>query len=151
MTTIRGMLNKLEKLDVAGESIRIIQRTSYEAEALNKEQLYNYGVRRDGTKIKPEYKSAYYDREKNYMNRRPGYGTPDLFLTGSFFKGFTVSIDNYSLKIDSLDSKSEGLKARYSADIFGLTLDNRRVYAIGIFYTELKKYITLNTGLPFSS
>lgn len=142
MTTIKGMLDKVKSLDLRSEVPVILQRTSYEIESLNKEQLYNYGVDSTGTKLK-EYSSEYYAREKNYDNPRPGKGIPDLFVTGAFYKGFGVVVSSKKFIIDSTDSKSASLEARYGSKIFGLTADNKKVYALGVFYAELKKYVSL--------
>lgn len=158
MTTIRGMLEKVRELNrqLPTEIPRIVQQTSYEIETLNKQQLYNYGVRSSATgvnskvdKLSP-YKSKYYAKEKNIMNPRPGYGVPDLFLTGKFYQGFTVVVKQNSFEVDSVDSKSESIKKRYGDDIFGLTGYNTKVYALGVFYTQFKKFVTLKTGLEFS-
>jgi hypothetical protein len=148
MTTIQGLLEKVQTVNLRRAVPAIIQQTSFEIEALNKEQLYNYGVNSDGQKLTP-YKSKSYAREKNYMNRRPGYGIPDLFLTGAFFQGFVVDVTSTSFSVDSVNSKSAKLKEYYGDSIFGLTKDNRKVYALGVLYTNVQQYITLKTGLIF--
>ena len=147
--TIEGLLNKVKSVDARKAVPDIVQQTSYEIEALNKTQLFNYGVSSDGLKLVPSYSSIAYAREKNYANPRPGFGVPDLFITGSFFKDFYVKTTKNTFQVDSVNSKSSKLKEKYGDQIFGLTKDNIKVYATGVFYAEFKKYITLKTGLIF--
>jgi hypothetical protein len=144
------MLEKVKDLnrDLPTAIPAIILQTSYEIELLNKQQLYNYGVDSTGKKLK-KYINDTYAKEKNYMNRRPGFGQPDLFFTGKFYKGFTVNVNKTHFKVDSVDFKSEKLKDQYGDKIFGLTKSNIKVYALGVFYTELQKFITIKTGLIF--
>jgi hypothetical protein len=147
--TVEELHNKLKSVDLRAAVTDIVQETSYEIESLNKEQLYNYGVDSDGIKLSPNYSSKYYAREKSYMNRRPGLFHPDLFFTGTFYKGFTVNVTASTFITDSTDSKSVNLEKQYGSEIFGLTKNNIKVYATGVFYSRLQKYITLKTGLQF--
>lgn len=137
-------LNQTLKADVEN----IVRETSYEIEALNKQQLYNYGVDSDGKKLSPKYRNKSYATEKNRMNRRPGFGQPDGYLTGAWYKGFNVVVKNYSYSINSTDSKSPKLKAQYGK-VFGLTSINRRIYSKGVFYTAFKRHVNKKTGLKF--
>jgi hypothetical protein len=147
--TPEELYNKLKSVDLRAAVPEIIRQTSFEIEALNKSQLYNYGVDSDGQKLKPAYSGGYYAKEKNYMNRRPGLGKPDLFLTGAFYKGFTVTVTPSAFEVDSTDSKSSSLINQYGEKIFGLTKDNMKVYAAGVLCDNIQKYVSLKTGLQF--
>lgn len=147
--TVEALYNKLKTVDLRSSVPELIQETSYEIETLNKSQLFNYGVDSNDRKLKPAYSGSSYAKEKSYMNRRPGLGQPDLFFTGSFYKGFTVSVTPNVFTTDSIDSKSVKLEKQYGSAIFGLTKNNIKIYATGVFYTRLQKFITLKTGLQF--
>lgn len=148
MGTIKNLFDKVSNLDLRGQVPEIVKQTSYEIEALNKEQLYN-GEDSEGYELAPPYSNKYYSRKKRSMNSKPGAGIPDLFLTGSFYKGFGVLVDNDSFEVDSVDSKSEKLKSKYGKKIFGLQQKNKTVYSLGVFFNGVKDYIEQTTGLKF--
>lgn len=145
---LRDLLKSFQSLDLDGEARRIIERRSStdEIKRLNKEQLYNFGVDSEGVKLK-RYASNYYAKEKNYDNRRPGFGVPDLYVTGKFYKGFYTSISPNKIEISSKDSKTQKLIDNYTPDIFGLTDDNETYFAIRTLRPEIIKYIERITGL----
>lgn len=148
MTTISEMYDRVKSINVKNELPFLVQKTSYDIEALNKNQLY-HGLRSDGYEIHPPYANKYYSRKKRAMNQKAGAGIPDLFLTGSFYKGFQVSVTKDTFEVDSVNDKSSSLKSKYSDKIFGLTNDSKREYALGAFFTALKEYIETGTGLKF--
>lgn len=77
------------------------------------------------------YKNVDYAFEKYSKNPLPGLGNPDLFDTGSFFAGFTISISGKKMDIFSTDSKNDKLFQKYPA-IFGLGPKAQTMY-IGKF------------------
>lgn len=143
------MLKRVKSVNLRRELPNIIQRKSFEITSLNQQQLYNYGVDSDGKRLTP-YKNKYYAREKNYDNPRPGFGIPDLFKTGAFYKGFTVSVSRNYYTSMSIDKKSLQLEKKYGKQIFGLTKDNQRVYLDETLWPEIHRYITSKTGLQFT-
>lgn len=146
--TINGLLKKVETLDLRSEAPKLVQQTSYEIIVLNQQQLYS-GLEADGDKARPEYKSKYYAKKKNQQNPKPGFGVPDLFATGAFYKGFAVAIKGDMYEIGSVDSKSDRLEKQYGKQIFGLTKKNKEKYAKGVLYEGIKRYVTGKTGLTF--
>jgi len=137
-------LNQSIRHDVEG----IVKKTSYEMTTLNQNQLFNYGIGSDGLKLAP-YKNKYYAQEKNYMNRRPGLGIPDLRLSGQYYNGMNVIVENYTYKITSSDSKADKLERMYPKAM-GLTTPSMKSYAHGVFFIELRTLITSKTGLKFA-
>lgn len=149
MTTIKGMLDKVKSLDLRSEIPVIIQRTQSELILLNQTQLYQFGMKADGTYLK-EYSNKYYAKKKNARNPQPGLGRPDFKDTGEFYKDFFVKADKSVFEVDSKDSKSADLIARDGENIFGLTDQNKTVYSLGVLYDGIKRYVTTKTGLSFS-
>ena len=87
---------------------------------LNKNQLAE-GIRTDGQKLLPKYKDTGYALKKRSMNPKPGFGTPDLFLTGKFYGGFKVDLGASAFKILSKGvDYAKYIEGRY-IKIYGLT------------------------------
>lgn len=149
MTTIASMLRKFQSLDLRSEVPRIIEQTSPIIEKLNKSQLYEHSVDRDGEPLRL-YASLSYALEKNRRNPKPGFGRPDLFNEGSFFAQFFTVVGSNTFETSSRDSKTSGLVAKYSADIFGLTKENKSKYANETLFEGIKSYIITKTGVGFS-
>lgn len=142
------MFRNFEQLNLKAEIPSIISRSKRDIIDLNRSQLYQFGMRSDGEKLR-EYKSRSYAAKKNAINPQPGLGIPDLSSTGRFQSQFIVEANQSGFIISSKDSKSASLVKIYGEKIFGLTRDNRKVYALGVFYTGVKEYVTLVTGLGF--
>lgn len=106
----------------------------------NRDQL-RHGFTSKMEKVNPLYGSLFYALEKNQQNPLAGYGTPDLFLTGAFYRGFFVSITGKSFKISSNDRKTGSLVEKYGSDIFGLSGDSLDMYVKNDFFPEFKIFI----------
>jgi hypothetical protein len=148
MATIAEMRRRIESLRLAEELPKLVYQTSYEIITLNQQQLYS-GLDSTGQKIEKKYKNKYYAVKKQKQNSRPGFLTPDLFLTGAFYKGFGVVVDSNNYRIDSNNEKSAKLILAYGEDIFGLTGKNKGTYATGALFAALKAYIQNKAGLVF--
>ena len=146
--TLAELDRRLKKLNIESETVEIIKRNEFELLIFNKTQLYNFGVDSNGAKLE-RYSSKYYAKEKNFMNRRPGFGVPDLFVTGAFYNGFFASPKGSSIVFGSRDDKSDKLEASYGSKIFGLTRDNKKIFAVEIVRPQQQQYITKTTGLVF--
>jgi hypothetical protein len=146
--TIQGLLNKVQTLDLPTEVPNIIQQTKADLILLNQTQLYNHGIDANGNKL-ALYRNKQYAAKKNARNPGPGFGFPDLKDTGAFYQDYIVLTTSNEFEVDSKNEKSAALKKHYGETIFGLTKDNKKVYALGVFYTALQKYITFKTGLVF--
>lgn len=146
--TIQGLLDKVKKLDVPAHIEKIVKRSAKDLIELNQEQLFQFGIRSDGVKLK-EYMNEYYAKEKFRRNPQPGFGTPDFVNKGSFFANFVVNVSKDSFEINSKDSKTSKLIERDGPKIFGLTKENKELYLAVTFGPDLRKYITDTTGLVF--
>lgn len=149
MTTIKGMLDRVGKLDLRKQVTNILLDQAPELVKLNREQLYDDSIDSSGNLLE-SYSSPIYAVNKNKRNPGPGLFHPDLYDTGSFQNNFYAQVKSgRTILFGSTDYKSSDLEDKYGKEIFGLTKDNRRVYATGVFYSALKQYITLTTGLRF--
>lgn len=98
-----------------------IQTTQSSFIELQKAQLHA-GFNSDGSKIgdSQPYASEVYAEKKEQQNPLPGFGNPDLFLTGSTYDGIELKIDANKITILSRDSKFNKLNKRYDFAFAGL-------------------------------
>lgn len=148
MTTIKQMLERVESIQLREAVPVIIEDTKDEILRLNKLQLYNRGEDRNAQPLRL-YGSLSYALEKNKMNPRPGFGRPDLFVTGQFYRGFNVKVSKNAFNVSSTDSKTPELVKKYSEDIFGLTPQSKTEYAKKVVYGRIKSHITAKSRLVF--
>lgn len=148
MGTIRAMLTKFQTLDLESEIPKIIERTGDAIIKRNQDQLI-HGLTAKGEEIEPGYYFQQYSLQKQAQNPLPGLGVPDLRLTGDFYKGFNLKVTQDTFEVDSTDEKAFALQYKYGEYIFGLTKENKTLYATKEFYDEFKSYITSKTGISF--
>ena len=119
MATIRAFNERVQSLS---EDIfmDVFMEESFAVEELNKNQL-DEGLDSKGKKL-TQYKYDSYAEYKHELNSKPGYGNPDLNLTGDFYSGFKVE-EKGGTKYDitSLDRKTQTLTENYGIAIFGLS------------------------------
>jgi hypothetical protein len=150
MATIWDLKQGLAKVKLQSAIPKIIENTGKEIIQLNTiEQLYKNSIDSFGRKL-TLYSSPLYAIDKSRLNPLPGLFHPDLYFTGDFYRGFYVTAGYTGIyTIDSSDSKTGKLEAKYGKEIFGLTEQNTERYATGTFYDALQEYITGKTGLIF--
>lgn len=145
-TTINNMLKRFQSLDLKAEIPSIIDNTSQELIALNQSQLFDKGVNADNEELQPyTFLTEFYKREKNQP-----FDRTTLKDTGDFYRGFNIKTSNQFIIFDSTDSKTADLENKYGNRIFGLTQENKTVYSFGVFYDNVKRYISQKTKLEFS-
>lgn len=147
--TIEGLFDRVRSMDLRSEVPVLINQTKAEMILLNQLQLFSHGIDANGKLLK-EYSNPYYAKKKNARNPGPGLGHPDFKDTGEFYQDFMVETSSHYFEVDSKNVKTAALIKRDGEAIFGLTKDNRKVYALGVFYSVLQRYVTLKTGLVFS-
>lgn len=148
MGTIKNMLLRVQSINLPMQVPIIIDNTNQSIIELNQRQLYNDSEDSNNEALRL-YGSLSYALEKNKLNPLPGFGRPDLYLTGAFFKGFNVRVTNTSFFINSSDGKTSNLVKKYTEDIFGLTPDSKKEYAKTIVWEGIKSYIKDRSGLVF--
>lgn len=76
-----------------------------------KVQLY-HGFDGNGERLRP-YANDNYAAKKTSMNPLPGFGNPDLHLTGAWYNGIETQRSGQSLKTASSDEKNKMLIKKY--------------------------------------
>lgn len=129
MSTISHLKGRFQLLDIQKISRESIEETKDVIVDLNLEQLHK-GYRSDGTRL-PNYKNSAYAEFKHQKNPLPGFGIPDLKLTGAFYQGWKIELSGEKITITSTDEKTDKLFNRFAskqANIFGLSLPYKREY-----------------------
>lgn len=147
MATILDVLNNFKRLKLRNQVKRMVESDFNEQIiALNQRQLYAQSVDSNGEPLS-FYKSVSYSLEKEKRNPLPGFGRPDLYDTGSFFRNFVVRSSNSLFTITSTDSKTNKLTAKYGKDIFGLTKESKEEFTKTTLYRGIERYIESTTGI----
>lgn len=151
MANILDVLANLESIDLRNEVPRIIEKHAESMLDYNKDQL-EHGSTSENKGITPKYSLSSYAEYKNNISKSPGYGTPDLKLTGEFYAGFIVYFSGENFTIGSKDSKSNDLTQKYSSNggIFGLTDDSLYSLTTHEIKPSIVAHIEKKTGLKLS-
>jgi hypothetical protein len=124
--TLRELQAKIKAIDVQTLKEEAIWQNQDEIIRLNQSQLH-LGMTSKGSAITPLYRARSYAEFKASLSSydAPNY-TPDLYLTGDFYKSMGIEIGNGEYDIFSNDSKADDLTLKYK-DIFGLTDENLEI------------------------
>jgi hypothetical protein len=125
MATVNDMIKRMQSLNVKEVSYESVVETKETITEIQKDQMY-HGLDGQGKKIR-RYRSVKYARAKNEMNPLPGLGTPDLKLTGAFYRYFQTKVTPEAFSTSSTDEKNDALTAKY--DPFGLDKESKSEYA----------------------
>lgn len=132
--TIEGFYNKAKQVNLKDLVIETMEEQREDIIALNQYQLYIHSEDSVGDKLE-NYKTLEYSLYKNRKNPDVGFGNPDLYDTGVFFRKMYLTVDQDSFEIDSSDKKSSDLKNKYGDKIFGLSSDSLAMYTKDYFNT----------------
>lgn len=146
MGTIHNLYSKVKQIDMEQIIFESVDQTKGAIPDLNKADLQQ-GLLATSEAIQPDYYFDSYAKEKFEMNPLPGYGVPDLKLTGSFYEGLVTSVDKTSFTTLSTDGKASMLEEKYSKDIYGLTKDAKTAYSIGVLKPVLNQNLRNAMGL----
>lgn len=146
MSTIFNLIDRVNKIDLDAAIPELVQQKAYEIITLNQQQLY-IGRKSTNAKITPKYAGAYYAKGKAAVNPTPGFGTPDLFVTGAFYKGFGVVVNSKEYTVNSNDEKASKLELQYGSEIYGLTKENKADFAINTLFPAVREYIRTTAGI----
>jgi hypothetical protein len=130
MRTIANLLRAVQRQDLRNESLQAMADTKDKYLQHQKDQLFA-GFDSTGKRLKP-YAQPWYATKKASMNPLPGYGNPDFYLTGAFYRSFRADIDNEGLVVYATDEKAPDLEAR-DPNIFTLFED-----ALGAYINDVK-------------
>ena len=121
-------------------AVDAMQDAAEKAEDLNREQLYDFGVKASG-ELLPDYKQSTI-RYKQRMGQV--YDHMTLRDTGAFHKSFSLKREKDGVEMLASDAKTGELMQRYGKDILGLT-DGSKVVYFGIvrpvFFKKVRKIL----------
>ncbi len=156
----------LESLNVRQLAREAVEKNLREMVSMNKTQLHE-GKSTSGKPF-PKYAPFEVEEGKEYadfkeeLNPKPGWGNPDLYLTGSFYREMFGDLVGDDIFMDSKDEKSGLLQEKYDGDtpgqleldepgsrIFGLTPPNWETFKEKV-RADFCKEIERRTGLHFS-
>jgi hypothetical protein len=144
MTTIAQMSARWNSLSLHKEVNMTIRQTTGDIIKANQNQLLS---NKDSTgESLGGYALKSYEDMKKDMGQS---GVVDLKLTGDFYKGFQVDVQQDTFELDSTDSKTGKLEGKYGKDIFGLTPESRENYTFGVFWKGLKEKLEAILRLQF--
>ena len=147
MTTAE-LIARLKKVQVAVIAVEAIKQTESDYIAIQTGKQMLYGIEATGKSISPEYMNAAYARKKNRRNPLPGYGVPDLRLSGALYKETKfLKVDQTQIEISSDVSYAKYVEGRYGSKIYGLSPKNRASYATGPFFKAFKAKLESLIGL----
>jgi len=149
MITVAAMLKRLQAVNVENDIHDAIQNTLPDYQDQQQQQLFE-GKNSKGEEI-GAYRNELYANYKHELNSRPGFGVPDLKLTGNFYRSIqsNVTKDEIETRADGVDYAPK-LEQQYGSVIFGLDDDHRGVYVEKAFFPKLKETIEAKTLLTFN-
>jgi hypothetical protein len=148
MSTTAELIQRLTQLRDNMREVLVdsIEETASIYVDLNTEQMY---VGKDGTgrSISPMYKFIEYANQKSAMNPAPGFGVPDLKLTGAFYEGYTVHVEGDQVIKDSTVEYADKLFEKYGNAIGELDDDFHQQYVEGDLAPVFMDKVREITGL----
>jgi hypothetical protein len=145
-TTVFGMYNKYMAAINGSLLSDAIMATDIELIDVNQGNLME-GMNALGLKIEPKYKNPKYALKKEQKNSFPGYGTPDLYVTGSFHEKIELFISGGVLQWENSDGKAADLLAKYGS-VLGVFENDRLIkYRSLYLFPATARLIKQQTGM----
>ena len=142
------LIKALQRVNVADVARDAVARNTGKAADLLREQLYSG---RDGLgRLLRRYRSSSYADIKHSMNPAPGYGNPDLYLTGAFHRSLKAESTQEGVTFSSFDTKAADLVNKYSEAILDINAENVLTFADEV-RPDFEAIITKITGLEFTA
>ena len=146
--TAAALIQVLKGVKVAKIAVKAVKQTQTEYLNIQTQKQMLYGIDATGNKISPSYTTAAYSRQKQRFNPRPGYGIPDLRMSGDLYEETKfIKVDETQIEIESKVPYAKYVESRYGSDIYGLSPKNRGTYAFGPFFKAFKRGLEGITGL----
>lgn len=140
MATILDLMENLKEFNIEVVAKQSIAATSDIMADMNRKQL-RAGKKANGQEM-PEYSNV----SKDLFNKPDG--GIQLFDTGSFHKSIQVDIGNDEFEFIADDIHD--LEKRYGNEIYGITQENKDIYAERTVLPLIQKEFTDKTGLTFN-
>lgn len=112
--TFGAYLESLRKLDFEDITVQVLQDSEEVILQRNKAQMYR-GKDTNNNFIQP-YVLPEYALKKHRMNATPGYGNPDYYLTGAYYRDMRFEVDNAEMHIYNVNQKAPYLETRAGGD-----------------------------------
>lgn len=147
MATIEQLYEAFSQVNLREElQVLILENGTAMAELV--EGQLTQGKTAANVSIAPSYANQYYAKKKFSMNSLPGYGIPDLKLSGEFYAGIGVAIkssDEYDIESD-VDYAGK-LNQQYGDETLALSDENKQVYCDDTLGPAIANYILEKTGI----
>lgn len=148
MAGMFALLDRLDKVELNPIIILCLETSKYEWLGLNRGQLHD-GQDNTGHLQSPDYASEKYAEYKNQSNPVPGFGVPDLFITGDYYNSIQMTVNasqynittysqgvSYAPKIEKKWDRNYGLDpentAYFSAEILKPKIIGELVKELGL-------------------
>lgn len=141
------LIESLDALDIPGIAVKVLEEKRDTMAQLNVNQMMA-GKNTLNEEI-GEYANELYAEVKNRMNPLPGFGVPDLKVTGDFHRGLYAEIKGDEIEYGSKDSKEGKLQGQYGSEIFGLSEDSKEQLVESELQPAWQSEIESQTGLKF--
>jgi hypothetical protein len=150
LATIEDLYNAFKQVDLRRELPVLIVNTKTQIQIKVTNQM-DKGELSTGYKIAPTYGSDYYAGIKNKLNPTPGYGTPDIRLTGDLYNeiDITANEDEYDIESNVPYAKSPSI-LKYGDNLLRMSEDSKQEYCDETLGPAIQSYITEKTGLTFN-
>src|ERR1700688_2324220 len=148
MTTISELYEAFGQINLR-EDLQILILENGTAIAELVESQLEQGKLGNDTKIAPTYANKYYSKKKYGMNPTPGYGVPDLKVTGEYYKGIGVAIrsaDEYVIESDVPYALQPSI-TQYGDELLALSDENKQIYCNDTLGPAISDYILEKTGI----
>lgn len=148
MASVDEIIKVLKTIDVRESCIEAAVLTKDKIPPLIKGQL-TQGKSGTGRKITPLYKNASYARKKYRMNPVPGYGVPDLYLSGGYYDTLDAKVDPEGITVESDKPYARYVDENYSGEVTKMARDSKEVFIEESYSPALADVIEKQTGLNF--
>jgi hypothetical protein len=136
VATIFEVANAVNRIDLIALAKQVVAANPEPLLEENRYQLYT-GLRPDGGEITPRYRYYWYAEWKHRINPVPGFGIPDLFITGALHDTLKLSTETFMPYFDSVMATYPQI-AQYEG-IFGVSSTFLRwQYVPKLFSPQLK-------------
>lgn len=147
MATIEQVYQDFSQVRLREDLPDLIHETGPELVKLVLAQLAD-GKRPDGSSIDPSYAGKYYSQKKYGLNSAPGYGVPDLRVTGQLYDQTELVIKSETeYDIESFVDYAQQPSILQYGDVLLPSEDSKQTYCDDSLGPAIGKYILDKTGL----
>ena len=146
MATVVDMMTNFGVLELGPITFTIFKNSVQKITNLIQDQMRR-GLRGDDRKFPKRYRRVRYARAKQQQNPLPGYGVPDLYLYGGFYRGMKTIMRSLDFETTSSDAKEAHLLGKYGAITFTISPTSIEKHNRESFLPDFANEIKRGTGL----